>query len=257
MHLYQHTPPTIQHSTAILLVHGAFHGAWMWEGNFLDYYLQQGFETYSIDLSGRGKAKRKFMLGLGDLVDDLAAAIQQIDKEVIVVGHSMGCLVTQKYLENHQVKGAVLLCPLPPFGMHKSIRRLMTRSPKNFFKFSMLSLFNVSKGGKNSSPPSGIYAPGISKEVLTKNVAKINGESKRLLTQIFFQNVNIAAVKATPIQIIGAEDDGLIFKEDVIEMANRYELPYQLFPDVGHAIVFAPNWEEVATATMNWIKTIL
>jgi len=257
MHLYQYTPPTIQHSTAILLVHGAFHGAWMWEGNFLDYYLEQGFETYSIDLSGRGKGKRKFMLGLGDLVDDLATAIQQIDKEVIVVGHSMGCLVAQKYLEKHSLKGAIFLCPLPPFGMHKSIGRLMVRSPKNFFKFSMMSMFNVMKGGKNSRPPSGIYAPDTPKEVLAENVAKMNGESKRLLTQIFFQNVDIPAVKETPIQIIGAEDDGLIFKEDVIEMARRYELPYQLFSDVGHAIIFAPNWKEVATETSIWMQTII
>ena len=256
MHLYRHTPSTIQQDSAILLIHGAFHGAWMWEGNFLNYYLEQGFETYTIDLSGRGKANRKFMLGLNDLVNDLKQAIRQIDKEIILVGHSMGCLIAQKYLEQHQTKGAVLLCPLPPFGMHKSIGRVAVRKPSNFFKFGMMSIFNVKSTGKNSKPPQGIFAEDISRELMKEHVSKMNGESKRLLMQIMFQNVKIDAVKNTPIKIIGSEDDGLILKEDVIEMARRYELPYTLYPDMGHAMFIAPNWRDVAHETFEWIQKI-
>ena len=38
----------------ILLVHGAWHGAWCWEETYLDYFADAGRETWAMDLRGHG-----------------------------------------------------------------------------------------------------------------------------------------------------------------------------------------------------------
>lgn len=43
-------------TTPIVLIHGAWHAAWCWEGNFLDYFPSRGWETHAISLRGHGQS---------------------------------------------------------------------------------------------------------------------------------------------------------------------------------------------------------
>lgn len=72
----------------VVLVHGAWHGAWCWAAvqDALDYL---GVPSYAIDLPGHGVSP----LPAGDLHGDaacVAAAIDGLGTEVILVGHSYG-----------------------------------------------------------------------------------------------------------------------------------------------------------------------
>src|SRR5581483_5669188 len=47
----------------------------------------------------------------------------------VVVGHSMGGLVVQKYLENHTAPAGVLLASMPVDGASRGLVRIMSRHP--------------------------------------------------------------------------------------------------------------------------------
>ena len=82
----------------ILLVHGAWHGAWCWEGNYLDYFAEAGHETWALDLSGHGGSSNTKPLRLttiGDYIKDVMAVINAMPEAPILIGHSMGGLVCQ------------------------------------------------------------------------------------------------------------------------------------------------------------------
>jgi pimeloyl-ACP methyl ester carboxylesterase len=72
----------------ILLVHGAWHGAWCWA--MLQAELdRRGLPSYAIDLPGHGLST----LPLGDLHGDadlVASVLAGFDDEVVLVGHSYG-----------------------------------------------------------------------------------------------------------------------------------------------------------------------
>lgn len=73
---------------AVLLVHGAWHGAWCWEA--LRPILERaGRDVHVVDLP-TVHAADKAHLGLADDADTVRAAIQAIDGPVVVVGHSYG-----------------------------------------------------------------------------------------------------------------------------------------------------------------------
>ena len=72
----------------IVLVHGAFHGAWCWHRlqTVLD---DRALPSIAVDLPGHGAST----LSLGDLHTDarhVAALLAEIDGDVVLVGHSYG-----------------------------------------------------------------------------------------------------------------------------------------------------------------------
>lgn len=126
---------TPEHSSAkppIVLVHGAWHAAWCWMNNFLDYFAQQGWRVHALSLRGHGTSAGRNGLrwwSISDYVDDLVEVVSSLDRSPILVGHSMGGFVIQKYLERHRAAGAVLLASVPPAGTLKFNLRIIRRHP--------------------------------------------------------------------------------------------------------------------------------
>ena len=78
----------------VLLIHGAWHGAWSWAG--LQYHLDMlGVPSHAIDLPGHGADG----FPLGDVQDDARAvvnALESIGPDTVLVGHSYGgAVITQ------------------------------------------------------------------------------------------------------------------------------------------------------------------
>jgi pimeloyl-ACP methyl ester carboxylesterase len=77
-----------QQLPTILLVHGAWHGAWCWD-RVTDLLAARGRTVRTLDLP-TVHAADKTSLGLADDAAAVAAAIEEIDGPVVVVAHSYG-----------------------------------------------------------------------------------------------------------------------------------------------------------------------
>ena len=68
---------------SIMLIHGAWHGSWCWD--FVEKGLiNEGVETHSINLP---------FTGVEDDIASVSNAIDEIDNQVILLGHSYGGIV--------------------------------------------------------------------------------------------------------------------------------------------------------------------
>jgi pimeloyl-ACP methyl ester carboxylesterase len=80
--------PVMTSARPVVLVHGAFHGAWCWAA--LQTELDRlGVPSYAIDLPGHGASTEP----LEDLHGDAAAVarlLEALDDDVVLVGHSYG-----------------------------------------------------------------------------------------------------------------------------------------------------------------------
>lgn len=75
-------------SSTIVLVHGAWHGAWCWD-RVVGPLRDAGHDELALDLPGHGADPGP----LGDLHGDAAsvrAALDGVDGDVVLVGHSYG-----------------------------------------------------------------------------------------------------------------------------------------------------------------------
>ena len=90
--------------TPLLFVHGAWHGAWCWTEHFLPYFSAKGYACYALNLRGHGRSSIKGsvrFVRIADYVADVEEVAARIPAPPVLVGHSMGGFITQKYLERH------------------------------------------------------------------------------------------------------------------------------------------------------------
>lgn len=108
----------------ILLVHGAWGGAWAW--GFIQAELEKhGAASHAVDLPSRASTD-------STLADDAAAvraALEQFDEPAVLVGHSYsGMVITDASAGNDRVGHLVYLCAaLPQDG--DSVGTLMASDP--------------------------------------------------------------------------------------------------------------------------------
>src|ERR1700735_3012442 len=89
--------------TPILFVHGANHEAWCWDEHFLDFFAGHGYRAVALSLRGHGGSPAKKPVNrcsIADYVDDLCSVVEGLPTAPILVGHSMGGFIVQKYLES-------------------------------------------------------------------------------------------------------------------------------------------------------------
>ena len=96
---------TASHPVPLLFVHGAYHAAWCWDENFVGYFADKGFRALAVSLRGHGQSTRCKPLrscSIADYVEDVRAVADKLGCEPVPIGHSMGCLVVEKYLEKYR-----------------------------------------------------------------------------------------------------------------------------------------------------------
>ncbi len=96
---------------AVLLVHGAWHGAWCWE-KVAPQLEGRGLRVTAIDLPGHGADPRP----LTDLHGDATAvteALSALGEPVLLVGHSYGGAVISEAGDHPMVEHAVFLAAFP------------------------------------------------------------------------------------------------------------------------------------------------
>jgi pimeloyl-ACP methyl ester carboxylesterase len=110
---------TDEHPAPLLFVHGGTLAAWCWDEHFLDFFAHKGFRAVAVSLRGHGAStlsQRLNSCSVADYVDDVRATVDLLGAETVLIGHSMGCLGVQKYLEKYHAPAAVLLAPSTPQG---------------------------------------------------------------------------------------------------------------------------------------------
>jgi pimeloyl-ACP methyl ester carboxylesterase len=96
----------------VVLVHGAWHGAWCY-GGVLPELRARGIETVAVDLPGHGASTEP----LGDLHADaqaVRAAIDGLGGPVVLLGHSFGGMVITEAGAHRDVCHLVYLCAFMP-----------------------------------------------------------------------------------------------------------------------------------------------
>src|SRR5450432_3814471 len=102
--------------TAIVMVHGAFCGGWVFE-RFRGPFEAAGFEVVAPDLRGHGEGEAPSAVvgaSMTDYAADIATLCNDFAEPPVLLGHSMGGLVAQLAARKARIKALVLLAPSPP-----------------------------------------------------------------------------------------------------------------------------------------------
>lgn len=253
-------PQDGQRATPLLLVHGAWHGAWCWEDHFLPYFAAQGYSTYALSLRGHAGSEGRAALrwtSIWQYVADVAQVADQIAREQgarpVVIGHSMGGLITQRYLERHCAPAAVVIASVPPHGIIPLTLRSLRKHPRVVIRlFATLTPYTLIETPALAHEY--LYAPDTPRAEVERLHARTQDESFRaLLDMALFSLPRPARVK-TPLLVLGAEKDALFTPHEVRRTASAYNAPVEIFPDAAHNLIAEADWRRPAEAITAWLR---
>ena len=258
LELIKYTPKSPNQNKPLLFLHGMWHGAWCWEPNFLPYFAELGYTSYAMSLSNHANSpKRKIfnLLSINDYVKNLKEVIDSFEETPILVGHSMGGFVIQKYLEKFNVPGAILIAPVAPFGIWSGTMQVIKKFPLTFLKANItLNLKHIINTPKNFRQI--LCSKNIADEDISKYITKIDSESfKAYIDMLGLNLVNPKKIK-TPLIIIGGEKDFAVPEKTLRKTCKVYGVEPIIFEGMGHNIMLEPEYKIVANKIVEWIENL-
>ena len=248
-------PTSDARPTPILFVHGMWHAAWCWAEHFMPYFAQRGYSAYALSLRGHGDSEGRERLrwtSLADYVADVAQVAGQLPSPPVLIGHSMGGMVIQKYLESHQAPAAALLASTPPKGVIPATLRVARKHPFIFLKANLtLSMYPI------ISTPSlareAFFSADMPEENVTAYFDRMQDESHRAYLDLMILNLPRPARVQTPILVLGAGSDTIISPTDVEATARAYSTQAEFFPNMAHDMMLEAGWQTVADRILGWL----
>ncbi|RIX48250.1 MAG: alpha/beta hydrolase [Rhodocyclales bacterium GT-UBC] len=241
----------------ILFVHGAFAGGWMWTETFMPFLAAAGYSCHALSLRGHGSSHGKEHINwhsVNDYVEDVRTVADWLGQTPILIGHSMGGFIVQKYLERDTVPAAALLCSVPPQGLIAAQFHLMFQKPQLF-----MDINNIMSGNYPDTEVlrEALFAGDIDETMLTAWLGRMQTESHRALWDMSMFNLpNLHAMHRPPMLILGAEQDVLVPAFLVQATGQTYGLPVHIFREMGHAVTHEKEWPLVAATLRDWLDSL-
>lgn len=242
------------HPTPVLFVHGAWHGAWCWEEHFLDHFAARGFRVAALDLRGHGSSPARGWFRsrrLRHYVQDVAEVAAGFDTPPVVVGHSMGGMVVQKYLEKHDAPKAVLLASGPPRGVIGVTLRVLRRHPITFLRmnatWSLYPLVDTHDKAREM-----FFSDALDDVTALGYTSRLQDESYVAFLDMLLLDLPRPKRVDTDVLVIGGAKDTIFPPDEVRRTAAAYGVQPVMF-EGAHDLMLEPCWPEVATAIEGWL----
>jgi pimeloyl-ACP methyl ester carboxylesterase len=251
-------PANERHPTPLLFIHGTLHTAACWDVHFLDYFAQHGFASHAVNLRGHGNSEGREKLRwtrIADFVEDVSNAVQQLPSPPILIGHSMGGFIIQKYLEDHDAPAAVLLSSPSPAGLLPTAIRTARRQPWVFAKVNMtMSLLPLIATPRLVGEA--FFSNDLPDELLVEYWKQTQDDSFMAFLDMVALDLPKPEKVKTPVLVLGAARDNMIAPHEIEVTARAYNTHAQMIPDVPHNSMLDSRWQSVANRILTWLNEL-
>lgn len=249
-------PEQRRFETPLVFIHGAFVGAWCWQEHFLPWFAAQGFEVYAPSLRGHGGSDGHLNTsGIQDYVADVASVTDELAVTPVLIGHSMGGLVAQRYLEEYASAATVLMASVPLSGLTESTMRLLTGDPALLAQMALMQA--VPSAVDPEVAQRAMFSEALGDELLAHYAAAVQPESQRAIWDMTMGTLPRPwRVPDHPMFVMGAEEDSLFRPDEVRRTSEAYGAPVHIEPAMAHAMMVEPGWEGIAARIRDWLVNV-
>jgi pimeloyl-ACP methyl ester carboxylesterase len=249
-------PASEQCPTPLLFIHGTLHTASCWDVHFLDYFAQHGFAAHALNLRGHGNSDGREKLRwtrIADFVEDVENAVQQLPSSPILIGHSMGGFIIQKYLEHQDAPAAVLLSSAAPAGLLPTAIRTARRQPWVFAKVN-LTMSLLPMIATPQLVGEAFFSNDLPHELLLEYWKQTQDDSFMAFLDMVALDLPKPEKVKTPLLVLGAARDNMISPREIEATARAYHTQAEIIPDVAHNSMLELRWQSVAERILVWLN---
>jgi pimeloyl-ACP methyl ester carboxylesterase len=248
----------------LFMIHGMWSAPWVWD-NYKSFFEELGYVCVTPTLRYHDVAPDDAphpMLGTTSLLDyarDLEEEIRGLGGSPVIMGHSMGGLLTQMLGSRGLGKALVLLAPAAPSG----ILALRFSVIKSFW--SMMTTWGFWKKPFRITLNEAVY--GISNLLPVEEQERLHTkcvyESGRAAAEIGFWLLDFKGAAevdesqiASPMLIVAGGQDRITPASVTEKLHEKYKAVSKFveYPDHAHWVLGEPGWEKIAQDVAEWLK---
>jgi len=242
----------------LVFAHGAFAGAWIWLGGFLQFFAERGYPCVAFGFRGHANDdphQPPHGIGLDQYVADIKEVVAGIDGPAVIVAHSMGGLVAQMALGTVRPRALCLLAPAPIEGMAWSNTQLAFSDPRLWMAAIQTAL------EPHSATPDMTRRAMLSEDAPQTMVeaifSRLRAEPTLALSQAQMPQPAISAQSlGIPTLVVRGTSDKLIPDDVCMRTALYHGARYERLPDIAHGLMVDTQWARCAALIDDWLKDV-
>lgn len=239
----------------LLFVHGSFCGAWVWAEHYLPFFAREGWECLAVSLRGHGDSQGRGQLdqfGLDDYVADIAAAAGAAGRPPVVIGHSMGGMVAQRFVAGGgEAAGMVLMSSVPPGGFAGPAAWMAMTRPR-----ITLQLAQLQRAGGLAVDPivisEAMFSTKHPPESAWRWLPLMQPESQRATWEVMAPLPHLGLPRL-PSLVLGGDQDAFIPIQALRATASYHKAELKVLAGAPHALMLDTSWRRSAEAVLDWL----
>ncbi|GMH35265.1 hypothetical protein BSKO_03133 [Bryopsis sp. KO-2023] len=260
------TPQKESDRPPVVFIHGSCHGAWCWKEYFMPFFAEAGYTTYAISVRGQGNSELgdlKVSGTIASIADDLTSFVATFEQPPVLVGHSFGALIVQKYSMADgfpPLSGVASVCGTPPSGNKGMVGRFLR---KDFFSAMGITWAFIRRTFTKdvNSCRDMFFSKSIGQDDLERFFLEIQNCSPLMYLDLQQMQQEVPLGKSEnfslPAFVLGAENDMIVDREAVEETADFFNTSnFVMIPDMAHDCMLDTNWKKAAQPLKDWMDGI-
>ena len=239
----------------ILLVHGGMEHLGRYD-HVAKYFTEAGYQVIGVDLRGHGLSdgKRGFVERWHHYVEDVRAAIANLDGNYYILCHSMGGLVTLDHLRTaSSVRGVIASAPLLGLAIQAPVYKTMGAK--------LLSKIVPSLSMHNEIDSKLICSDEAEVTKYVNDPLIYSTVTPRWFTEMVAATERVhqfARSYRTPLYLAYGTEDGIVSTDAIDIFAKQYGGPVELqvWPSLFHEIFNEPNRDEIMGKCLEWLDAL-
>lgn len=230
----------------IVLVHGAWHGPWCWD-QVAGSLRERGHNVHAITLPGHDQpgTSTRIWHRISAYLAEVDRAVTACPEPPLLVGHSMGGYLTQRYLEDHEAAAGVLVASASHRGALPANLRILRRLPRT--TLSSMARFDYHRLVSTRERVHELFfSPDTPAAVIDDTAARMQSESALAIMTMLVRPPRFRKV-TTPIHVISAEGDTIFPVAEQRSLARAYGAVPTVLPG-GHDLMLDTTWPQLADA---------
>ena len=255
----------------VVFIHGLWMHASTWDP-WVALFKEQGYDAINPPWPGEGvtvaesRANPESVAGVGvkQIADSYANVIASLDQPPILIGHSFGGLIAQELLGRGIAAGAVAIDPAPIKGVWQlpfsalRVASVALRNPANRNRAVSLTYDQFRYGFTNvidETEARELFErctiPSPAKPLFQAASSTFNRKAET--------RVDTANATRGPLLLMSGGRDHTVPPVLVTSTLKRYAnssavTELQSFPDRGHSLTIDHGWQEIADASLAWLR---
>lgn len=248
----------------LVFIHGSYHAAWCWAAHWMAYFAERGYTSYAMSLRGQGRGDHiEGAPTLDDHTADVGKFLNHLEHPAVLLGHSFGGLVVQRYAGDPAKFGGPapaglgLLCSVPPYGNGPMIGRFLMKKPIASIRLTWSFAARAWDGNPKLCKET-FFSNEMPEALVVTYMEAMAANSRGRLLDLSALNKLLPLTASNPggapVIVMGGEEDFCVDVVGVEETAEAYGVKPVIMPGMAHDIMLDVKWKQAAEEIYEWLE---